>query len=447
MPAVAREPEGQAETIGQRLRRLRHERGMSQRELSSPGVSYAYISRIEAGARRPSVKALRMLAKKLGVSADYLETGSEIRDVEERELQIADAELELRLVEATDDAEAKLERLKEEAVAAGDAVAASRADIALGLAAAHGGRNHDAIDRLEAGLRLSHVSPSARPDVFATLGQAYAASGRPEKAVEVFERCLDEVAEETPDDVAAQVRFTTYLSYALTDLGDLERAEEVLDAALGKADELADAYSRVRLYWSVARLNEVGGRPAAALDYIRRAIALLDVTDDTLHLARAHLLAGAIMLSQGRASEAGTHHEVAEKLFGASAEPVDLSGLYADQARRATALGDATTAVAKADAAVAALEGDEYPHEKGRGLWALAEARALAGDVDGADQAYREATMMLEAHGHRREYIDAYRAWGKFLRRAGREEEALEVLERTSDLAAQPLTSDTQPQK
>ncbi|HET7760368.1 MAG TPA: helix-turn-helix transcriptional regulator [Gaiellaceae bacterium] len=443
---MAREPEGQVETIGQRLRRLRHERGMSQRELSSPGVSYAYISRIEAGARRPSVKALRMLAKKLGVSADYLETGSEIRDVDERELQIADAELELRLAEATDDAEAKLERLKEEALAAGDAVAASRANIALGLAAAANGRNHDAIDQLEAGLQLSHVSPSARPDVFATLGQAYAASGRPEKAVEVFERCLDEVAEETPDDVAAQVRFTTYLSYALTDLGDLERAETVLDAALGKAEELADAYSRVRLYWSVARLNEVGGRPAAALDYIRRAIALLDVTDDTLHLARAHLLAGAIMLSQGRASEAGKHHEVAEKLLGTSAEPVDLSGLYADQARRATALGDSETAVAKAEAAVAALAGDEYPHEKGRGLWALAEARALAGDVDGADQAYREATMMLEAHGHRREYIDAYRAWGKFLRRAGREEEALEVLERTSDLAAQPLTSDSQAQ-
>jgi len=70
MDAVARELEGQAETIGQRLRRLRHERGLSQRELASPGVSYAYISRIEAGARRPSVKALRMLAKKLGVSAD-----------------------------------------------------------------------------------------------------------------------------------------------------------------------------------------------------------------------------------------------------------------------------------------------------------------------------------------------------------------------------------------
>jgi len=128
--------EGQAETIGQRLRRLRHDRGLSQRELAGPGVSYAYISRIEAGARRPSVKALRMLARKLGVSADYLETGSEIRDTDERELQIADAELELRLAELPDEAEAKLKRLRSDALEAGDAVAASRANVALGLAAA-----------------------------------------------------------------------------------------------------------------------------------------------------------------------------------------------------------------------------------------------------------------------------------------------------------------------
>src|SRR5437667_8850223 len=137
------EQHSSTETIGERLRRLRLERGLSQRELSEPGVSYAYISRIEGGARRPSVKALRMLARKLGVSADYLETGSELRDTDERELQIADAELELRLAESTGEAESKLERLREEALVAGDAVAASRASIALGLAAAHAGRNSE----------------------------------------------------------------------------------------------------------------------------------------------------------------------------------------------------------------------------------------------------------------------------------------------------------------
>jgi len=441
MDAVARELEGQAETIGQRLRRLRHERGLSQRELASPGVSYAYISRIEAGARRPSVKALRMLAKKLGVSADYLETGSEIRESDERELRIADSELELRLAEKPGDAERKLAQLRDEAVAAGDAVAASRANVALGLAAAAAGRNADAIERLESGLELSPVTSSGRPDVYATLGRAYAATGRPDKSVELFERCLTEVSEDAPEDLSAQVRFTTYLSYALTDLGDLERAQQVLDSALAQADAMTDAYSRVRLYWSLARLADFQHHPAAALDYIRRAIALLDVTDDTLHLARAHLLCGSILMSQDRAADAGRHFDLAEQLFGAHPEPEDIANLYTDQAKRAIALGEGDDAVRRARAAIDAV-GDEYPRERGNALWALAEGLALTGDTDGAHDAFQKATSLLEKQGHRRDYVEAYRAWGKFLRRAGREEEALEVLEKAADLASEPVGSD-----
>src|SRR5581483_5262750 len=91
---------GSGETIGARLRRLRQERGLSQRELASPGVSYAYISRIEAGSRQPSVKALRRLAAKLNVTADYLETGSSMDPRAARELRVADLELAMRLGEA-----------------------------------------------------------------------------------------------------------------------------------------------------------------------------------------------------------------------------------------------------------------------------------------------------------------------------------------------------------
>src|SRR5215213_6583857 len=102
------------ESVGARLKRLRLQRGLSQRDLSSPGVSYAYISRIEAGARTPSVKALRKLSQKLGVSVEYLETGRDIRDVDDRELRLADAELELRLGENTKEAEQKLEAILQE---------------------------------------------------------------------------------------------------------------------------------------------------------------------------------------------------------------------------------------------------------------------------------------------------------------------------------------------
>ncbi len=63
------------ESVGARIRRLREERILTQRDLAEPGVSYAYISRIEAGARRPSLTALRKIAAKLGVTALELETG------------------------------------------------------------------------------------------------------------------------------------------------------------------------------------------------------------------------------------------------------------------------------------------------------------------------------------------------------------------------------------
>ena len=64
-----------AETIGDRIRKRRLELGLSQSELAAAGVTYSYISRIEANIRQPSAKALRQLAPKLRVSVHWLETG------------------------------------------------------------------------------------------------------------------------------------------------------------------------------------------------------------------------------------------------------------------------------------------------------------------------------------------------------------------------------------
>jgi transcriptional regulator with XRE-family HTH domain len=62
--------------VGQRIKRVRLERGLSQRHLADgTSVSYAYVSRIEAGARVPSLGALIELADRLDTSALYLATG------------------------------------------------------------------------------------------------------------------------------------------------------------------------------------------------------------------------------------------------------------------------------------------------------------------------------------------------------------------------------------
>ena len=73
-------------TVGDRIRTRRVELGISQRQLATDGVSYAYISRIESNGRRPSVRALRKLAPTLGVSVHWLETGE--RDPSEQLAQL-----------------------------------------------------------------------------------------------------------------------------------------------------------------------------------------------------------------------------------------------------------------------------------------------------------------------------------------------------------------------
>ena len=423
------------ETIGERLRRLRTQRKLSQRDLSSPGVSYAYISRIEAGTRQPSVKALRKLAQKLGVSPDYLETGREISDADRRELRLANAELALRLAEDLAAAEEELRAILDDAIAAGDVRAATRAGSGLGMAAAHQGRYDDAIRLLEDVLERADPSPAERPDIFHTLGRSYAATGRADRAVELFERALERVERETPGDIPAQIRVATFLSHALVDVGELARAHEVVSRALEHAGPNADAQTRIRLYWSLARVARLDGNLNRALDYARRAIALLETTEDTLQLARAHLLAASLLIRRGDAERAGLNLDLAEQLLTPDADAIDRAYLRTEQAKRALALGQLDAAIERARESLSIL-GDSDPGEQGA-VWAvLAAALARTGEVAAAVEAYRRAADSLETAGRWQDAAQTCREWGRTLRDAGRDSEALDVLDRAATLAA-----------
>jgi tetratricopeptide (TPR) repeat protein len=424
--------EMRVEPIGARLKRLRLERGLSQRELSGPGVSYAYISRIEAGARTPSVKALRMLARKLGVTVEYLETGRDLRDTDERELRIADAELELRLADDVEAAEKKLTVILEESTQAGDRTSAARAQIALGLAAAHRGNHLDAVERLEASLQDQSVLVPARPDVYATLGQSYAALGAPDRAVRLFERCLEEIESTAPDDSGTYIRFATYLSYALSDAGDHDRAKAVVRDALARGAD-ADPYSRVRLYWSLSRVAGIEGRLSEALEHMRRAITLLEATDHNVQLARAYLVSAGIEAQEGDARNAQEHLSSAKELLGVNAEPVDRAMLAIGSSRVAALTGDSPKAIEQAREAITLL-GDFNGGEQGAAVWALANGFAAAGDVDGAHGTYPRAVDLLAVHGRRSDAARASDEWASVLREHGRDEEADAIAKRAADL-------------
>jgi transcriptional regulator with XRE-family HTH domain len=81
--------------VGRRLKEARLAAGLSQRQLSFPGCSAAYISRLEAGDRVPSLQLLRKIAEKLGADEQYLATG-EAR-VEQDPPEVVAEEVERRL--------------------------------------------------------------------------------------------------------------------------------------------------------------------------------------------------------------------------------------------------------------------------------------------------------------------------------------------------------------
>jgi tetratricopeptide (TPR) repeat protein len=161
---------------------------------------------------------------------------------------------------------------------------------------------------------------------------------------------------------------------------------------------------------------------------------LLEVTEDTQHLARAHLLCGTILMLQGKAEEAGPQFDVAERLFGPRPEPLDLAGLLTDQAKRAALLNKGAEAESFAREAVAAL-GDEYPAEQGLAWAALGEGLALQGN-DAADEAFRKAVDFLQKHGHDVDLTATCRTWARYLRNSGRNSDALDVLDRAAQVNA-----------
>jgi len=78
------------------LRAAREGVGLSQRALAFSGCSAAYISRLEAGERIPSLQLVRELARRLGISESYLLSG-DADDPLGPPSPLVDAEIALRL--------------------------------------------------------------------------------------------------------------------------------------------------------------------------------------------------------------------------------------------------------------------------------------------------------------------------------------------------------------
>jgi tetratricopeptide (TPR) repeat protein len=431
------------ELVGERLYRLRRERGLSQQQLTGSGLSTAQISRIEAGKRQPSVRAIRLLARELRVSPEYLETGHAMTAAESLELRLADAEVRTRFGEDSGEVLAVLEEIYLEAQRAGNTVLLSRALVDLGLLAADQSRYLEAASRLEQAIEAGGVHPATHPNVFGALGRTYWMLDEYERYKELMESCLAQLAEYPAEETnVARATYMTQLSYVFSHLGEFDRARDLL-LEMGESEEQrTDSYGRARLYWSLASLSTAEGKLPAALEYARRSIALLETSEDDVHLGRAHLLCGLIFNLDDRSEEARKHLALAEKLLDPRIDPIDLGQLRAEQAKSLAELGDAERALAYAQEAVRLLERD--PDYLGSAWHAMAKAYAVRGDFDEACTYFEQAIEGIEGdRGGWREAVQAHRGWALVLREVGRRDDAARALGRAAEITRQATSRAT----
>ena len=128
------------EPVGRRLRRLRSERGLTQRTLAQPHYTAAYVSSVESGTRTPSGDALRHFADRLGIDADELLGGHSPRDVVQLDLSLVEAAQEF-MAGRPEPAVTQLEQIVRQAEALGQSRQAGLALLWLATVESHLGDN------------------------------------------------------------------------------------------------------------------------------------------------------------------------------------------------------------------------------------------------------------------------------------------------------------------
>jgi tetratricopeptide (TPR) repeat protein len=393
---------------------------VSQRQLAFQGCSPAYISRIEAGDRIPSLQLLRELGRRLGVSEDYLATGAE-RDIPASPL--LDAEVALRL---DDIAEAR--RLYEQGLAdAPHDRARAEAHEGLGNIALREGRPEQAVELFERALAESGQEVSERPTLAESLGRAYATLGQPAPAMAIFRACADRYRSE--GETIAFIRFACLHGYALTDNGEFREAERVVAEALAAGEGLADPYTRARLYWSQSRLLVQQGNSEGSVRHAQMALETLRATEDTYALAHAHELLASIYIDTGRVEEAVELLERGWPLIVATGTPIEQAHFQIEQARAYAAQG------AKERAAALGMEitgrlGKAEPVDAGRVYSLLGDVYASLHELARAREVYELAIEILEGSGTNRYLVEVYTKLAGLFEAEGNRDRAYELMKR-----------------
>ena len=428
-----------APTLGQRLRALRIERGLSQADLAGDLVSPSYVSLIESDRRSPERDVLDGLARRLGCSSLYLESGVAPEEINEQRLRLQFAEIARangELTEArdqfTDLARAAAGEIRHAAV-----WGLARTEEALGDL-------HPAMKHLDTLLEAARVGEPGAPGLLILLNarcRVYRTAGDLARSIEVGEAALRQVRELGLEGTEDEIRLASSLVGTYWARGDMFSAQHLASQVIERAEKLNAREAQGNAYWNASLVAAARGDLTLALELAAKTLALLAETSPALGLAAMRITYAWLLLRRDPPAldEADALLARAHDVLTGLAHDPTLISCETEMARSALLRGRYDEAIEVAGRAVA---------RGSKGLPELAQARIVSGlalTMSGhADQGIAIISGAADQLTPLGSHLDAAQAWRELaeaLIHLGRSEQAIDALRRSADYAgARPST-------
>lgn len=421
--------------LGPRVRTARLRAGLTQAEAAGSEMSTAYVSRIEAGQRRPDPALLATLADRLGTTVEHLLTG--VSREQEPELRTLLSWAELSLTTGQHDRAA--EQLggvdQELASLPADTLPAVRREatwLRARLREAAGDLD-DAVVLLE-DLAASGPTDLRWLEVMTALSRCYREAGDLARAAEVGDRATEVLQDLDLGGSDEAVALTVTVAAAHFERGDVAHAARTCRRAVELAERLDSPRARASAYWNASVIESLRGRPAQALPLARRALRLLEEGPGGRNLARLRTQLGLLQLrlDPPQPQEALHQLQAAEAaLRETDASVLDLASNRLGQARAALLLGRAGDSQAIAEAVLADV-GEQAPLVAAEAHRQLGEVAIARGHVAAARTGFQQAILRLGAVGADRQAAQLWFDLGGLLEQVGEAELALDAYRRAA---------------
>lgn len=428
-----------AARVGSNIREVRTKLSLTQAQLAAPEFSISYISAIERGKIRPSLKALSILAKRLDVPLTFLLEGSPAGAAEARAVGYSPADsgpdqrIDVELLQASvllqqhsyKKAGEALVSIQPERITTDQAyqLFLLRGQVHLGL-----GEYQEAVVDLRSavtqGENMGDIEYAERARNL--LGKAYFSLYNYTLALENHIRCANALESHQINDPVFALDVYSNVANDFFRHGDIDRAISYYHKAIETLNGMKrDSKGFAEQYMEIGQQYKNAGKILMAREYLMRSLAVYEMRDEQRVVGLTHQRLGKALERQNDLDGAEREFRRAIAIEEELEDDVAASLCHTSLAELLVKRGDAAAAGEEAQAALESARRSGDAQTQGQALIALAQLQHNAKDYADADELFSEAlTLLDESNAHELAGV-AYSRYANLLEQRGEVQRSL----------------------